>query len=53
MYASIENKLRNKRDDFYNQINEVIEILWPNQAIIILGVDKARIGNEAVPRIKL
>lgn len=52
IYAPEDNKPQQEREGFYDQLQDTIESITPNETTIILGDFNARIGNDIIPGIK-
>ncbi|XP_057671201.1 craniofacial development protein 2-like [Diorhabda carinulata] len=52
IYAPEDNKPKQERESFYEQLQNITESLPQNESIIILGDFNARIGNEVIPGVK-
>ncbi|XP_043499919.1 uncharacterized protein LOC122522697 [Polistes fuscatus] len=51
IYAPDENKAKQKREDFYKELERIIESLPPKERVVILGDFNARIGHQPIPGI--
>ncbi|XP_043496495.1 craniofacial development protein 2-like [Polistes fuscatus] len=52
IYAPDENKAKQKREDFYKELERIIESLPPRERVVILGDFNARIGHQPIPGIR-
>ncbi|XP_044749781.1 uncharacterized protein LOC123310378 [Coccinella septempunctata] len=51
-YAPEDNKMKQVREEFYDQSQGVVESIPQRKPVIMLGDFNARIGNEVLPGIK-
>lgn len=52
VYAPEDNKPKQERESFYDQLQDTIQSLPQNQPLIVLGDFNARVGNNEIPGIK-
>lgn len=52
VYAPEDNKPRHERERFYEELQDTIESLAPDDMLLVLGDFNARIGTDIIPGVK-